>query len=47
MVSHSFRRQEMVEYIRGFVEEHGYPPTVRDIQNGCNISSTSVVDHHL
>lgn len=47
MGGHSFRRQEMMAYIRGFVEEHSYPPTVRDIQNGCNISSTSVVDHHL
>src|SRR3990172_3357054 len=47
MVGSSSRRHEMIAYIRGFVEEHGYPPTVRDIQNGCNISSTSVVDHHL
>lgn len=41
------RRRVILDFIRGFVEEHGYPPTVRDIQNGCGISSTSVVDHHL
>ena len=29
------------------MEERGYPPTVRDIQGGCGISSTSVVDYHL
>lgn len=43
----STRRQSIVDFIRGFAEEHGYPPTVRDIQEGCTISSTSVVDYHL
>jgi repressor LexA len=47
MAGISPRRQQIVEFIRNFVEEHGYPPTVRDIQNGCDISSTSVVDFHL
>jgi repressor LexA len=27
--------------------DKSYPPTVRDILNGCNISSTSVVDYNL
>ena len=26
---------------------HQFPPTVRDIQRGCEISSTSVVDYNL
>lgn len=43
----SSRRQAIVEFIRSFVEEHNYPPTVRDIQGGLKISSTSVVEHHL
>ena len=37
----------MLEYISDFLDENGYPPTVRDIQNGCGISSTSVVDYNL
>jgi len=41
------KRQLILEFIRDFLDEHGYPPSVRDIQSGCEISSTSVVDHHL
>jgi len=41
------RQSEMLEFIEGFIEERGYPPTVRDIQHGCNISSTSVVAYNL
>ncbi len=37
----------MLEFIQDFMVEHHYPPTVRDIQNGCEISSTSVVDYNL
>ncbi|MEW6034145.1 MAG: transcriptional repressor LexA [Chloroflexota bacterium] len=43
----SSRRRAILDFIRDFIEERGYPPTVRDIQNGCHISSTSVVDYHL
>ena len=41
------RQNKMLEYIEAFIEEHGYPPTVRDIQYGCGISSTSVVAYNL
>jgi repressor LexA len=37
----------MLEFIRDFMDEHHFPPTVRDIQAGCEISSTSVVDYNL
>ncbi|MBN2462016.1 MAG: repressor LexA [Dehalococcoidia bacterium] len=40
-------RQRILKFIRGFIEERGYAPTVRDILKGCNISSTAVVQHHL
>lgn len=40
-------RQRIFKFIRDFVEERGYSPTVRDILKGCNISSTAVVQHHL
>ena len=43
----SAKRQQIVDFILQFMEERGYPPTVRDIQGGCGISSTSVVDYHL
>ena len=41
------RQQRMLEFITGFMDEHQFPPTVRDIQSGCEISSTSVVDYNL
>ncbi len=37
----------MLEFIEEFIDEHDYPPTVRDIQFGCNLSSTSVVKYNL
>lgn len=40
-------RQRIMEFIRDFVEDKGYAPTVRDILKGCNLSSTAVVQHHL
>ncbi|MDA1128050.1 MAG: transcriptional repressor LexA [Chloroflexi bacterium] len=41
------RRQRIWEFVQGFYSENGIPPTVRDIQNACEISSTSVVDYNL
>ena len=41
------RRQRMLEFIQEFIRENGIPPTVRDIQKACEISSTSVVDYNL
>jgi repressor LexA len=40
-------RQKIIKYIRDFIDEKGYAPTVRDILKGCSISSTAVVQHHL
>jgi repressor LexA len=37
----------MLEFIREFYRDNGLPPTVRDIQKACDISSTSVVDYNL
>jgi repressor LexA len=41
------RQQRILDFIREFMDEHHFPPTVRDIQAGCEISSTSVVDYNL
>ena len=40
-------RQRILNFIRGFIDDRGYAPTVRDILKGCSISSTAVVQHHL
>ena len=41
------RQQQILEFIQQFDEERSYPPTIRDIQQACSISSTSVVDYNL
>ena len=43
----SDRQQRIMEFIRIYLREHGYPPAIREIQQACNISSTSVVDYNL
>ena len=43
----SGKQQRMLNFINEFVDDKGYPPTVRDILRGCEISSTSVVDYNL
>jgi len=41
------KQSQILEYLREFLEEKDYPPSIRDIQVGCAISSTSVVDYNL
>jgi repressor LexA len=41
------KQQSILRFIRRFIEEHDYPPSIRQIQDGCDISSTSVVDYNL
>jgi repressor LexA len=43
----SEKQKGIIQFMRQFRKEHHYPPTVRDIMNGCKISSTSVVDYNL
>jgi len=43
----STKQKAILDFIRGFIREKDYPPSIRDIQIGCNISSTSVVDYNL
>jgi len=47
MVNISNTRLRILNFIRNFLEDRGYAPTVRDIMKGCNISTPSVVQHHL
>jgi repressor LexA len=43
----SDKQKSIVKYIERFLADRGYPPSIRDIQMGCHISSTSVVDYNL
>ncbi len=43
----SRRQQAILDYIRAFLDDNDYPPTIRDIQRELVISSTSVVDYNL
>jgi repressor LexA len=43
----SAKQDSILQFMRKFIDEHDYPPSIRDIQLGCGISSTSVVDYNL
>ncbi len=43
----SVKQRSILEFIRNFIRDKDYPPSIRDIQLGCDISSTSVVDYNL
>lgn len=40
-------RERILKFIKDFIDDRGYAPTVRDIVKGCHLSSTAVVQHHL
>lgn len=43
----SEKQKRIISYIDKFITGQGYPPSIREIQSGCRISSTSVVDYNL
>lgn len=43
----SRRQQDILGFIESFSDDRSYPPTIREIQEGLGISSTSVVDYNL
>jgi len=43
----SERQKAMLTYIEDFITSNGYPPTIREIGEACNIPSTSVVNYNL
>ena len=43
----SEKQRDILRFLERFITEHDYPPSIRDIQQGCGISSTSVVDYNL
>ena len=46
-MSLSTRQQKILDFIRRFSREHGFPPTIREIGEQVGISSTSVVSYNL
>ncbi|MBE0415059.1 MAG: repressor LexA [Dehalococcoidia bacterium] len=43
----SAKQSRILNFLHHFLDDNGYPPTIRDIAKGCKISSTSVVDYNL
>jgi len=43
----SDRQKNILKYIESYVDERGYPPSIREIGDRVGISSTSVVDYNL
>lgn len=43
----SERQRKMIEFIKSFSLNNGYPPTIREIGEAVGISSTSVVNYNL
>jgi len=41
------RQQEIIDFIRRYGAEHGYPPAVRDIGKAVGLASSSTVHQHL
>jgi len=43
----SAKQKKIIDFIRRFLTDRQYPPTIRDIVTGCGLSSTSVVNYNL
>src|SRR5512142_1396331 len=43
----SERQQRILEFIKAYGDENGYPPTIREIGKAVGITSTSVVKYNL
>jgi len=43
----SDKQSKILDFLRRFQDDHDYPPTIREIQGACGISSTSVVEYNL
>jgi repressor LexA len=43
----SDRQQRILDFLAEYTNDHGYPPSIREIGQAVGISSTSVVDYNL
>ena len=47
MARTSDKQQRILEFLNTFIEENGYPPTVREICAAVELKSTATVSYHL
>jgi len=47
IMSASDKQTRILKFIREFIDDRGYAPTIAEIQRACGISSKSVVEYHL
>lgn len=47
MARTSDKQQKILEFLNAFIEENGYPPTVREICAAVGLKSTATVSYHL
>jgi repressor LexA len=43
----SEKRRDILDFVKRYIEEKGYSPSIREIVNGCHISSPSMAQYHL
>jgi repressor LexA len=43
----SKKQRELLAFIDGFIQEHGYSPSYREIMNGCEYTSVATVSLHV
>ncbi len=41
------RQKKSLDFIKGYIAENGYPPTIREIGDAIDVSSTSLVSYYL
>lgn len=41
------KQKELLEFIRGFIAEHGYSPSYREVMTGLNYTSVATVSLHV
>lgn len=41
------RQGRILAYLRDYVAEHGYPPSMREVGDACGLTSSSSVAHQL
>ncbi len=47
MARHTDKREQILRFVNEFIQENGYPPTVREIGKGVRLRSTATVSYHL
>ena len=47
MARTSDKQQKILEFLNAFIEDNGYPPTVREICAAVGLKSTATVSYHL